>query len=107
RKKWPGPRKSRPVSAGTASSRSRGGDTDSPGAGPGGSPDRRGARWVDDPGRERGGPAVDPVQLLITAASSLAIVLYYAGIIFLGVPAWQGSVNPDALKYISGAVTGI
>jgi hypothetical protein len=53
------------------------------------------------------GATMDPIQALIYVASSLAIGLYYLGIIFLGVPAWHATVSAGASKYISGAVTGI
>lgn len=50
---------------------------------------------------------VDPVQALINFASTLAIAFYYGGILALGVDDWRGSLNPEAIPYISGVVTGI
>ena len=50
---------------------------------------------------------MEPVQLLINVAATLAIVFYFGGILYLGIPSWNAGANADALKYVSGAVTGI
>jgi hypothetical protein len=47
------------------------------------------------------------IRNLTLFVSGLAIVLYYLGIIFLGLPRWQALATPDAAKYVSGAVTVI